>query len=145
MVNWNRKILGKEFSHQVEYIAREMLLDFADLMGTTNPIYLDSHAARAQGYDDIIALAAFVMVRGALPLLPPELDFHGMGINAGYECRFDAVIYPDDTLTFSTCLVDMYEKTGRSGVMRFVVRETTVTNQHGKMVAIMRNPFILDW
>ena len=107
MVNWDRNILGVEFSLQVEYIAREMLLGFADLMGTTNPIYFNSHAARAQGYDDIIALPAFVLVQEVNPLLPPELDFHGMGINAGYECRFDEVIYPYDTLTFSTCLVDI--------------------------------------
>lgn len=145
MVNWDRKLLGRAFSHQVEHITREMLLDFAALMGTTNPIYLDPQAARAQGYDDIIALATFVLMRGATPLVPAALKFHGMGINAGYDCRFDAVIYPDDTLTFSTCLVDMYEKTGRSGIMRFVVRETTITNQHGKTVAVIRNPFILDW
>ncbi len=145
MVNWDRKILGQEFSRQVERMTREMLLDFAALMGTTNPIYRDPQAARAQGYRDIIALPAFVMVRGAVPLVPAELDFHGMGINAGYECTFFEVIYPDDTLTFSTCLVDMYEKTGRSGVMRFVVRQTTVTNHHGNTIAVMRNPFILDW
>jgi hypothetical protein len=26
-----------------------------------------------------------------------------------------------------------------------VVRETTVTNQHGETVAVLRNPFILGW
>ncbi|MEE8302787.1 MAG: MaoC family dehydratase N-terminal domain-containing protein [Candidatus Tectomicrobia bacterium] len=145
MVNWDRSLLGKTFSRSVERITREMLLDFADLMGTTNPIYVDPQAARAQGYRDIIALPTFIMVRGAIPLVPPELDFHGMGINAGYECTFYETIYPEDTLTFSTCLIDLYEKTGRSGTMRFVVRQTTVTNQHDKTVAVMRNPFILDW
>ena len=145
MVNWDHKILGQEFSHQVEHMTREALLDFAALMGTTNPIYRDPKAAHAQGYRDIIALPAIVMLQGTVPLVPPELDFHGMGINAGYECTFFEVIYPGDTLTFSTCLVDMYEKTGRSGIMRFVVRETTVTNQHGNIVAVLRNPFILDW
>jgi hypothetical protein len=29
--------------------------------------------------------------------------------------------------------------------MRFVVRETTVTNQYGATVAVLRNPFILGW
>jgi hypothetical protein len=29
--------------------------------------------------------------------------------------------------------------------MRFVVRETTITNQHGETVAVMRNSFILAW
>jgi hypothetical protein len=55
------------------------------------------------------------------------------------------VIYPGDTLTYSTCLADFYDKTGRSGTMRFVVRDTTVRNQHGEVVAMVRNPFILAW
>ena len=145
MVNWDRKILGQAFSHQMRHISRQALLDFVTLMGTTNPIYYDPQAAWAQGYRDIIAMPAYMLVHGSIPLMPPALDFHGMGINAGYECTFFEVVYPDDTLTFSTCLVDMYEKTGRSGVMRFVVRETTVTNQHGETVAVVHNPFILDW
>jgi acyl dehydratase len=73
------------------------------------------------------------------------MGFNGTGINAGYACTFYRVVYPGDTLIYSTCLVDMYEKTGRSGTMRFVVRETTVTNQHGEAVAVLRNPFILGW
>ena len=138
-------MLGKAFSRIEQYVTREMLRDFADMMGTTNPIYRDPHAAQAQGYRDIIALSTFITVRDAQPLVPPELEFDGMGINAGYECSFYGVIYPGDTLTYATCLADFYEKTGRSGTMRFVVRETTVTNQHGETVAVMRNAFILDW
>jgi acyl dehydratase len=73
------------------------------------------------------------------------MGFNGTSINAGYACAFYGVISPGDTLIYSTCLVDMYEKTGRSGTMRFVVRQTTVTNQHGETVAVLRNPFILGW
>jgi hypothetical protein len=29
--------------------------------------------------------------------------------------------------------------------MRFVVRETTITNQHNEVVTVMRNSFILGW
>jgi acyl dehydratase len=144
-VNWDPCVVGKEFARSEEQVTREMLIDFAELIGVTNPIYVDAQAARAQGYRDIIALPAFVTLRGAQPLTPPEMQFTGGGINAGYECTFYDVIYPGDTLTFSTCLADIYEKTGRSGTMRFVVRQTTVTNQHGKTVAMVRNPFILGW
>ena len=73
------------------------------------------------------------------------MHFHGLGINAGYECHFSEAIYPGDTLTYVVTLVDMYEKTGRSGTMRFVVRQTIVTNQHGATVALLRNAFILGW
>jgi acyl dehydratase len=145
MVNWDRRILGKEFARMEQRVTRDMLMDYATLMGTTNPLYLDPEAARARGYRDMIALPTFITAQGAQPLIPPELDFQGMGINAGYECFFHGVVYPDDTLTYSTCLSDFYEKTGRSGIMHFVVRETTITNQHGEVVAVMRNPFVLGW
>ncbi len=140
-----RQLLGKEFIRREEHVTRESLLEYATLIGTTNPLFLDPQAARARGYRDIIALPSYVTYFGAQPIVPPEMQFHGLGINAGYECTFYGVIYPGDTLTYSTRLVDMYEKTGRSGTMRFVVRETTVTNQHGELVAKIRNPFILDW
>jgi acyl dehydratase len=115
------------------------------MMGVTNPIYVEPQAARAQGYRDIIALPTFITLRGAQPLTPPDMEFTGLGINAGYECTFFSVIYPGDTLTYATCLSDLYEKTGRSGTMHFVVRETTVTEQHGNLVAVLRNAFILAW
>jgi acyl dehydratase len=73
------------------------------------------------------------------------MGFQGGGINAGYVCEFSGVIYPGDTLTYVTHLADIYDKTGRSGTLRFAVRETTVTNQHDDTVAVIRNPFILAW
>jgi acyl dehydratase len=145
MADWQRSMLGKEFARIEQLVTHDMLLEYANLMGTTNPVYLDPEAAHARGYRDIIALPTFITAQGAQPLLPPEVEFTGMGINAGYECFFYGVIYPGDTLTYSTCLSDFYDKTGRSGTMRFVVRETTITNQHGEIVAVMRNAFVLGW
>jgi acyl dehydratase len=122
-----------------------MLLEYADILGARAPVYTDPHVARARGYRDIIALPTFVAWRGAQPIAPPEMGFDGTGINAGYACTFYGIVCPGDVLTYVTCIVDMYEKTGRSGMMRFVVRETTVTNQQGDTVAVLRNPFILGW
>ena len=145
MADWDRSIIGKEFARCEQHVTRAMLLEYAAMIGTVQPIYLDAVAARAHGYRDIIAMPTFVTANAARPLLPPRLGFHGMGINAGYECVFYGVVYPGDTLTYSTCIADVYEKTGRSGKMRFVVRETTVSNQHSEKIALVRNPFILDW
>jgi acyl dehydratase len=144
-MKWDRSVLGKEFVRLEQQVTREMLLDYAHMLGVTNPIYVDPQAACTQGYRDIIALPTFLTAQGAQPLTPPEMGFTGLGINAGYECLFYGVIYPGDTLTYSTCLSDLYEKTGRSGTMRFVIRETTVTNQYSTLVAVLRNSFILRW
>ena len=145
MLRWDRSLLGKEFSRFEQHVTHEMVLEYADIIGVTDPVHRDAQAAQARGYRDIIAPPTFVIWRGAHPIAPPEMGFNRTGINAGYACTFYGVIYPGDTLLYSTCLVDMYEKTGRSGTMYFVVRETTVTNQHGAVVAVLRNTFILGW
>lgn len=145
MLGWDRSLLGKEFSRFEQHVTRAMLLEYVDIIGARDPVYTDPRAAQARGYRDIIALPTFVAWRGAQPIAPPKMGFDGTGINAGYACAFYNVVYPEDVLTYATCIVDMYEKTGRSGTMRFIVRETTVTNQHGDTVAVLRNPFILGW
>lgn len=145
MIHWDRSLLGKIFNCFEQHVTRDLLLEYADIIGARDPIHRDSQAAQARGYRDIIAPHTFVIWHNGAPLTPPEMHFHGVGINAGYECHFYGAISPGDTLRYTTSLVDMYEKTGRSGTMRFVVRETTVTNQHGDTVALLRNPFILGW
>ena len=39
-------------------------------------------------------------------------------------------------------IAEVYEKTGRSGNMIFVIRESELTNQHGDKVAVMRQVMI---
>lgn len=145
MVNWDYRLLGQELGAFEQHITRAMLLEYADILGVAEPIHRDPDAARARGYDDIIALPTFLTWYGEARLVPEAMEFSGSGINAGYECTFYEVVYPGDTLRYVTHLVAMYEKTGRTGTLRFVVRETTITNQHGRTVAAIRNPFILGW
>ena len=145
MVNWDRDLVGSVYCRTEQPVTRQALLDYASILGSTEPVHVDAEAARAQGYRDIIALPTFVTWHGAGPIAPPEMAIRGIGINAGYDCTFDGPVYPGDTLTYTTRLADLYEKTGRSGTMRFVVRETTVTNQDGETVAVLRNSFILGW
>jgi acyl dehydratase len=145
MITWDRQFVGKVFSRFEQHVTRQMLLDYAHLLGVTTPIYVDQEAAQAQGYRDLMAVPTFITWRSGIPIVPAEMGFTGAGINAGYACTFYHAVYPGDTLIYSTALVDMYEKTGRTGTMRFVVRETTVTNQAGITVALVRNAFILGW
>ena len=84
MLSWDRSLLGKEFSRFEQHVTRAMLLEYADIIGAKDPVYTDPHAAQARGYRDMIALPTFVAWRGAHPIAPPEMDFQGTGINAGY-------------------------------------------------------------
>ncbi|MCS6802090.1 MAG: MaoC family dehydratase N-terminal domain-containing protein [Chloroflexota bacterium] len=51
-------------------------------------------------------------------------------------------IRPGDMITTTTFLRDVYEKTGRTGHLVFVVWETELTNQRGEVVARCRRTLV---
>jgi hydroxyacyl-ACP dehydratase HTD2-like protein with hotdog domain len=73
--------------------------------------------------------------------LPSELDFR-RGMDAGKDVEFGVPIRPGDAITVRSTLHDVYEKTGRSGSMTFVVLRVTLTNQRGERVAVVDNRFM---
>ncbi len=60
------------------------------------------------------------------------------GMNGGSEATYYTPMRPGDVIRSSTKLVDAYEKTGRLGVMMFLVNETTWTNQNGVKIKVDR-------
>ncbi|GIX47486.1 MAG: hypothetical protein KatS3mg131_1697 [Candidatus Tectimicrobiota bacterium] len=71
-----------------------------------------------------------------------KLSYGKRGFDGGKECRFYAPIRPGDTITGVDRIAEVYEKTGRSGNMIFVVRESELTNQRGEKVAVIRQSLI---
>ena len=67
----------------------------------------------------------------------PKVKFGKIGFNAGQRCEFHVPIRPGDTITMKTRITDVYEKTGRTGKMVFIIRETTYENQKGEKVAVV--------
>lgn len=59
------------------------------------------------------------------------------GLDAGKDIEFGAPIRVGDVLTTVSTVHDIYEKTGRSGTMGFIVLRTVVTNQRDELVAII--------
>jgi acyl dehydratase len=130
---------------------------YAYAAGDDNPLYFDADYARAAGYAGTIAPPLFfdVPLREAVPL--SELRTDGLAkasqapvplkvnrvMAGGQEVEFLQPIYPGDTLTAETRLVDITERTGRSGPLVLVVRETTYTNQHGEVVVKSRSTSIV--
>ena len=47
MLRWDRSLLGKEFSRCEQHVTRAMLLEYAAIIGATDPVYTDPHAAQA--------------------------------------------------------------------------------------------------
>jgi N-terminal half of MaoC dehydratase len=63
-------------------------------------------------------------------------------LNGGSEARYYAPMRPGDVIRSGTKLAEVYEKTGRLGVMMFLINETTWTNQQGEVVKVDRKTSI---
>ena len=73
-------------------------------------------------------------------ILPAEFPRIGSrGFDAGKTVVSLAPIRPGDTLTARSRIADIYEKTGRSGPMVFIVHRMEFQNQNGEDVSVV------DW
>ena len=127
----DRSLIGAEFdSSTSEPVAAEDIRAYADALGEAHPSYL--------GPDPIAPPTFCVKFRGTRfhhTAIPREA-FHG-GFDAGKDIHFGVPIRPGDVIHTRNVLHDVYEKTGRSGHMAFLVRRNTYTNQEGDPLAVV--------
>jgi acyl dehydratase len=137
VIEFDRSILGKEFVLGTFQVTEEMIQAFAHAVGETSPQYVDPEVAKQTASGGLIAPPIFYDVFRADQIPDPKVKFGKVTFNAGQRCEFHTPIRPGDTITMKTRITDVYEKTGRTGKMVFVVRETTYENQNGEMVAVV--------
>ncbi len=120
-------------------VTAQDIQSFAEAMDDLNPLYTDVETARAAGYPDVIAPPMFCMrMRGGklLPEVPLPSGF--MSLHAGQEIEFHDEILAGQTYTITARVADVYEKTGRSGPMEIIVRESTITDATGRTIVTIR-------
>lgn len=137
MIEFDRSILGKEFVLGTFDVTEDMIKAFAQAVGETSPQYVDPQAAKETASGGLIAPPIFYDVFRADQIPDPKVKFGKVAFNAGQRCEFHAPMRPGDTITMKTRITDVYEKTGRTGKMVFIVRETTYENQKGERVALV--------
>jgi acyl dehydratase len=139
MVDFDRSLLGRLFetTSPVE-ITAEMIASFCTMMGETNPVYTHSFPA-AQELP--IAPPAFVATFRALEDIFDYLPKDVPRLAAGMDVEFVEPIRAGDKITISSRIAETYTKTGRSGLMTFFVIRSTLTNQHGGVVARIDHRF----
>jgi acyl dehydratase len=141
----NRSVVGKEYPPFAVTAERGRIKDFARAIGDLNPFYLDDSVGRASPWGDLIAPPTFgTSFRGdggaETGALLEDLGVDISRVLHGeQEFEIFRQITPGETLLCRSTVVDLYEKTGRSGPMAFVVRETTVTDGAGEIVLKMRS------
>ena len=136
----DRSILGAEFDHTVfPPVTEAQILAYAAAGGETNPLYTDPAAAARGPYGGLIAPPTFAVSLRGRHFMPREMprDLGRNGFDAGKDIEIGVAIRPGDVLTASSTVHDIYEKTGRSGTMVFIVFRTTITNQRGEMAAVV--------
>ena len=137
MVEFDQSILGKEFVLGSFRVTEEMITAFAQAVGETSPQYVSPETAKNTSSGGLIAPPIFYDVFRADQVPDPKVKFGKVSFNAGQRCEFHAPIRPGDTITLKARITDVYEKTGRTGKMVFIVRETTYENQKGEKVAVV--------
>lgn len=137
-------VVGLEMPVFTAVAARRRLQLFADVIGETDPTYVDVDAARAAGYPDLPIPPTFLF---SLEYERP--DPHGVLVRLGVDLRailhaeqsftYHAMTFADEELEFRPKIVETYEKKG--GSLLFIVRETAVL-RNGNLVAELRNTVV---
>jgi len=143
-----RALVGVDGSPVTLEVEKTNCRMFARAVGHKDPIYYDDAAAKARGYRGIVAPPGFLGTPVFNPASPPQ----GPASNRGYSIPYKRVLnggtdyeyFPEndaicagDTITAVGRISGFEETTGSLGPMLITKRETTYTNQHGKVVAKM--------
>ncbi len=143
----DRSAIGRELPGASLLITRSRLRHFAAATGQTDPAYTDLDAAKQAGHRDLPVPPTFVFgidLEGSAPFAwVDELGIDLRTVLHG-EQRFDyhEMAYAGDELTTVGRITDIYEKKG--GLLEFVVKATTVTNQHGAVVGELRSVMVVQ-
>jgi acyl dehydratase len=127
--------IGRTYAPSTYAVGREKIREYAAAVGETNPLHFELDAARAAGYDDLVAPPMFAVVYGARAvgpaILDPEvgLNFARM-VHAGQEFVWGPVVVAGDEITTTASVKDISER----GPLTFYVFETISKNQRGETV-----------
>jgi len=144
----DRSVLGKEYAPYPVTVERGRIKDFARALGDLNPFYLDDHVGAASEWGDVIAPPSFPITfrdetaDSAALLRDLGVDISRV-LHGEQEFELFRQLTPGETYLCRAKVVDIYDKTGRSGPMAFVVREIAVTDRTGEMVATMRQTTVI--
>lgn len=131
----NTKAIGKAYDPALYAVGREKIREYARAVGETNPLHLDLEAARAAGYEDLVAPPMFAVVYSAAsvgpPIFDPEIELNfAMMVHGGQQFEWGPLVIAGDEITTTTTVKDISERDGRG----YYVFESISTNQRGQQV-----------
>jgi len=122
---------------EVEFdVTSEELVEYARAVGETQGRFVDP------SHPEFRAVPNFTTKYHGRRMFPenfPTLSKRHFGFDAGKCVEVHGPIHPGDRLIARSRIHDVYEKTGRSGAMVFIVHRMEFSNQRSDLVAIV------DW
>jgi len=112
---------------------------FFDTIGERNPVYRDSAAAKAAGYDNTPVPPTYLF---CLEMMDSENPFEFLQklkvdlmrvLHGEQKFIYNAPVVVGDTLQFESRVTNVAQK--KDGALTIIDIETKVTNQHGQHVA----------
>jgi acyl dehydratase len=139
----NKALLGREYPPYAVTVERGKIKEFARAIGDDDPLYLDDRVGAASAWGDVIAPPTFsITFRDEAADTAAFLKELGTDISrilhGEQEFEIFRPLQPGQTYLCRAKIVEIYEKTGRSGPMAFVVRETIIADGSNEIVATMR-------
>ena len=122
-----RALIGSEVTYVArDEIGRAAIRYFALAVGDDNPVYFDDDAARAAGFDGVVAPPTFVCETNQYADGPVSdegyvghrwrLPLEGCReVRGGHEYEFGRPVTPSDRLRVTWRIVDLVEKTSSRG------------------------------
>ena len=127
--------VGRTFQEIDLVVDRDRMLVWAIACGETDPRFIDPD------HPDFQASTAFPTHINAARMLPDDFPLFGSGrgIDGGKSIEWHRPMRAGDHLHAVVQIGDVYDKTGRSGTMVFIVNRMTFTDSQGRLVATV------DW
>ena len=141
-----RAAIGKEGEPATLEVDKTGCRMFARAVGHTDLIFYDEEHAKSKGYRGIVAPPGFLGTPVHKPgsaRAPGEMTGRGYSIpykrvlNGGTEFEYFDTVCAGDLLTARGKITAFNERSGSLGPMLITNRETSYTNQDGKLVAKM--------
>jgi acyl dehydratase len=136
-----KALIGLEGEPQPSWepVERSEVRRFAQAVMDDDPIFWNDAYAKDTRYGGVVAPPLFpLFAHRRPPGSPVPLPMLPRLLNGGNEVEFYQLPKLGDRITARAKYLDIYEKTGRSGTMVFIVLETRYTNQRDEMLMISR-------
>lgn len=140
----NSALVGREYPSSTPYeVGREKIREFANAIGDSNPVYHDEVAARAAGYDDIIAPPTFLTVLN-FKYSPQVIGDPDLGLNYAFvvhgEQEYELLrpVRAGDVLVGRPRITDITAR-GRN---EYLFIEAAIETTSGEQVAIARSTIV---